>query len=273
MRSIIKKALIGICCALFFFISASRLAFFRHSFLENISSRLLYPFTTLASTCSDTIDRYRHRKASYAELEAKYHQLFDDYIAMLDGLIAERSLSKIYGETKDLALYTERYNLKEYVIARITVKNITQSEHYFIVNRGSRDGITKDMVALFHNHIVGRVMEVHDWHAKVMLITDQRSKVSGYTSKSHAPGILQGYNTPNQYNFTYVSHLFKVDDNDLIISSGQGLIFPEGFCLGKITFHSVKDKELYHVIEVKPLISLQSLKHCVLVSPQNIKPF
>ncbi|MCF7899852.1 hypothetical protein K9L05_04390, partial [Candidatus Babeliales bacterium] len=74
----------------------------------------------------------------------------------------------------------------------------------------------------------------YKYFSKILLITDKRSKVSVFANNTGAVGISIGKNKINSFNMGYVSHLSKIENQDLIISSGQGLIFPEGFCLGKI---------------------------------------
>ena len=43
-------------------------------------------------------------------------------------------------------------------------------------------------------------------------------------------------------------------------------MFPEGFCLGKIVSHVLQEKELYHRVEIEPLINLERLRYCLLTS-------
>jgi cell shape-determining protein MreC len=71
----------------------------------------------------------------------------------------------------------------------------------------------------------------------------------------------------------YVSHLASVVTDDLIFSSGQGLVFPEGFCLGKIVKQTLKEKALYYEIEIEPLVDLASLFFCLLTNQSKIDLF
>jgi cell shape-determining protein MreC len=61
-----------------------------------------------------------------------------------------------------------------------------------------------------------------------------------------------------------------VKDFDLVLSSGQGLIFPEGFCLGRIKQHELKEKELYHKVVLEPLVNLQTVGFCLLLKSSHI---
>ncbi len=240
--------------------------------MDSLAASCCYPWIALSGAISNRITHWHDDQAAYADIKTRYQALQKEYMAAIDDLIAANAERHTYVQSKDLVAFAERYNLTG-IIAHIMVKHVDDTAHYYLVNVGSRDGIKKDMVAVYQRHLIGRVTEVYDWYSKIMLITDEKSKVSAYTSKTHAPGIVQGYNVPTGCNFTYVSHLFQVVDNDLIISSGQGQIYPQGFCLGKIVWHSIKEKELYHYIELKPIINLHGLSHVMVIDPTMITQF
>jgi rod shape-determining protein MreC len=120
---------------------------------------------------------------------------------------------------------------------------------------------------------LGKVTEVYPHFSKVVLITDQNCKVSSFTNSTEARGIVIGHNDSNFCKMEYVSHLVDVFDDDLVFSSGQGLVFPEGFCLGKIVKHQHSHNMLYHEIEIEPLIKLKKLKFCLLTDQTKINLF
>lgn len=264
MHQLIKKILlwVGFGCLLLFM--ADRILFFKRSFLEQTAAKIAYPFYQMSGYVSSKIREITIEKDAYEIIRSKYEKLKIDYLEMVDEVIKLRATENTYQNIKELVEFRERFKFENKLMAKILVKNISADEHYYLVNRGLRDGVKKDMVALYQHHLVGRVCEVYDFYSKIKLITDQHSKVSAYTSKTRAAGIVQGYNCINRCNVTYVSHLFTVQDNDLVISSGQGLIFPEGFCLGKIVMHTLKEKELYHHIQIEPIINLQAIEYCLL---------
>jgi rod shape-determining protein MreC len=140
-----------------------------------------------------------------------------------------------------------------------------------LVDKGESSGIKKDMVAIYKFQILGRVTEAFSWYSKILLITDKKSKVAAYTNNTSAPGIVVGQNKTDTYQMVYTSHMHKIEPNDFIISSGQGLIFPEGFCLGKIKKHKVKG--LYYKITVEPLIDFNTLQYCLLTNQEKMNAF
>jgi rod shape-determining protein MreC len=272
MRSL-YKLLIGfiLSVGLLLFL-VDRIFFFKPSILERTAAKLLYPIYVCTGAISSQLADWKSSYESYATLRQRFDRQSKDYYEVLDELVMTRAAAEVYKNVKEIVEFKERYAVQA-LTSKILFRTLSDREHSFIVNRGLRDGVKKDMIAFYQRHIVGRVSEVFDFYSKITLITDQHCKIAAYSNKSRASGIVQGYNVINRCNFTYVSHLYTLNDNDLVISSGQGLVFPEGFCLGRIVVHSLQPKALYHHVEVEQLINFKAIKYCLLADNSTIKPF
>jgi cell shape-determining protein MreC len=66
----------------------------------------------------------------------------------------------------------------------------------------------------------------------------------------------------------YVSHLESVSVGDDVFSSGEGMVFPKGFALGKVI--SADKGDLFYTITVQPALDFQSLRYCTLIAKENI---
>ncbi len=144
---------------------------------------------------------------------------------------------------------------------------------------GSSQGIKKDMVALYCNAIVGRVTQVYPWYCKVCLVTDADCKIAALCLSSVAlakvgpekgvSGIHEGINDSLYTAMRYISHLESVNVADDVLSSGEGLIFPKGFALGKVV---AADKgELFYTITIQPALNFHTLRYCTLIAKENIQ--
>lgn len=271
MENVIKKFFIwvGLAGISLFFIN--RLFFFSPSFLEDFAAKITYPVVWVSSSLAQKVQEATQRKEKLESLMQRYQAMKIEYLELLIENTRLKATIRYDNLSKELREFQERYNFSSMILAKIIVKNITDDQHFFLLNKGTRDGIKKDMIALYKFHLVGRVTEVFDRYCKVILITDQTCKVSAYTSQTHSQGIVRGQNTFNRCTMHYVSHLFKVVDYDLILSSGQGLVFPEGFCLGRIIHHELKDKALYHEIEIEPIINFDAIEFCLLTDQSSFK--
>ena len=155
-----------------------------------------------------------------------------------------------------------KYNPQNGQIVQVLSRNLSEREHSLIVDAGSRHGVTSDMVVTYQNCLVGRVAEVFPLYSKVILITDKTCKVAAYCAKTRAAGIHVGSHEDHT-ELQRVNHLSPVEQGDLVLSSGEGLIFPAGFGLGHV--ETVSSDGLYQQVSVKPLIDGASLNYCMLL--------
>lgn len=272
MHPLFKKFLYAACFIALGTFTMRQLLYFQQGFFERTAAYLTYPFFSLGSAISNSIKQASTEKESYKILHMKYQKLQSDYLAAIDQIISLHATCHVHDNIKELLQFQERYTKPHGINAKVLTKTISAQEHSYLINRGSSDGVTVDSVALYQNHIIGRVTHVYGTYSKVLLITDRRCKVAAYSATTQASGIVQGSNTISCCDFTYVNHLFSINDNDLIISSGQGLVFPEGFCLGRIVVHALKPKDLYHYVQIEPMVNFEALQYCTIIDPATIKP-
>ena len=124
------------------------------------------------------------------------------------------------------------------------------------------------MIALHTNNLIGKVTEVYPYYSKVMLVTDPHCNVAAYCSSNGVKGIHHGLKKGTT-TLSYVDHRDEVVQDDLVISSGEGGLFPRGFALGRIAYS--ESPGYGRSLVVKPLIDLTQLEYCCIV-PNTISP-
>lgn len=272
-QKIKRLLLITISILCFSWYVTNRTVYFYEGFLERVGSTCVYPFLWASSIINNGLLNISQKKQSYQALEAQNQELQKSYDALQGALIKAHSSIQFAQDTQEILEFKKRFDLSNAMLAKILVKNISPEEHTVILNRGSRDGVKKDMVAIYKLQIVGKVIHVTEYYSKLQLITDKECKVASHANTTGAGGIITGTNEINRCHFDYVSYINPVESEDLIFSSGQGMVFPEGFCLGKISKLITHDKALYHTIEVTPLIDLTTLAYCLLTDQTKITLF
>ena len=221
------------------------------------------------------------------ELEKKIDDLKKEYEQVCAENIALKAFSHYKEETKELYSFNKRYLLEHGHVGQILARHFSLNNQFFLVDLGSSQGIEKDMVALYGNAIIGKVVQVYPWYCKVCLITDMDCKISVVCLpsvksscsvknrnialelvKKSASGIHEGINAMTHTVIRYVSHLESVKIGDDVFSSGEGLIFPRGFALGQVI---AADKgDLFYTVTVQPMIDFQALRYCTIIAKENI---
>jgi len=243
--------------------------FISFSWLNTFASYLTYPVLAFQKSVIEPWHARATNNQSVSELEAKLDHLKNQYQHMCAENISLRVSQKYQNDIYELIDFKQRYNPTFGVIAQVLTKHAADDAHYFLVAAGSQKGVKQDMVAIYKSFLVGKVTEVYPWYSKVSLITDERCKIAAYCEKTNACGIHEGCNGSRATALKFVSHLDTVEPDELVVSSGKGLVFPQGFALGRIK--TVTQEELFHVIEVEPLIDLLALDYCMIIDKGTIE--
>jgi len=151
-------------------------------------------------------------------------------------------------------------------IARIIAHDPSTWNKSFVIDLGSDDGVEQDSPVISEQGIVGRVLEVMPKHSRVLLLTDKESSISGIDQRSRVSGVIQGTGR-NELRYGYVSAGEDVQSDDLIVSSGLGGIYPEGYAIGTVVKKTQSENGLNEDIQVVPSVDFGALDYVFVLSP------
>ena len=157
----------------------------------------------------------------------------------------------------------------EAIPAQVVVHDPSGWFQTLIVDKGALDGVGADMPVVNDEGVVGRVMDVSEHYARVVLITDPASAIDGMIERNRMRGVLAGKDASSCL-LKYVRGNFDVQMGDLIITSGKDGVFPKGLRLGRVKGVRKDPVALFQIIEVEPAARLGALEE-VLVSKRMIE--
>lgn len=263
-----KKLCIVIGIVIVFFIFRCPL-FFTYSLVKDVSSCFLYPVLRVQQFIVEHINQWSEQRGVVSGLRQTCALLKKENKYLCAENIALQACVYYAQEIDEIVQFKNRYNAKNAVVAQVLVRHLSENDQFFLVNAGANTGIKKDMVALYDNCLLGKVVEVYPWYCKVCLITDSGCNVAAVCAGTGVSGILEGGNTTDALQLNYVSHLCSVKEGDMVLSSGEGLVFPYGFGLGKMS--CVTKGDLFYTITVAPLVDFYSLRYCLLCAKEEIE--
>jgi rod shape-determining protein MreC len=100
-----------------------------------------------------------------------------------------------------------------------------------LVNAGARDGVARGQAAMTGEGLVGRVSEVGERTARVLLLTDLNSHVPVMLEGSNERALLDGDNS-GRPRLVFVEPKAELEIGDRIVTSGSGGVFPPGLPVG-----------------------------------------
>jgi rod shape-determining protein MreC len=148
-----------------------------------------------------------------------------------------------------------------FVTARIIADTGGAFVRSLLVNAGTRDGVRKGQIAMTAQGMVGRVAEIGERQARVLLITDLNSRIPVMIESSRERAMLAGDNAERP-RLQYLGTNVRVEVGDRIVTSGHGGAFPPGLPIGVVA--AASDWE----VRVQPYVDMSRLEFLRLVDFQ-----
>lgn len=155
-----------------------------------------------------------------------------------------------------------------YIAARVIFSGIRQWPEILVLDKGSLDGIRKDMAVRTPEGLAGKVTEVAPNFSRVLSLTDVRFSASVRLQDTRVEGVLTGRGDSSS-SLKYISAERDVKAGALLITSGLDGVFPKGIPVGTVRSVS-KGDELFLKIDVTPIIEPSRIEEVLIVgAPTN----
>lgn len=239
MRSFYKKTVILVVAVITVFLLAIFAAQGKYQFaimeravttvlapIEYVVAKVGYSFRNVSTSSWQLITAYRENEALRTEIE----ELRQTSVNVTE-IQAENARLRAMLEYKK---GTPQF---DFVTAAVVARDPGTWTSTIVINRGTADGITKDMPVVTPKGLVGSVVQVYANTAKVQLILDPRSAVGAIVQRpeSRVAAIVEGNGAqplvPRMVNLSRDADIIK---GDKIITSGFGGIYPKGLLIGEV---------------------------------------
>jgi rod shape-determining protein MreC len=254
---LIRFFFVLLCCFM-----VNRLFFFSPGVAEVTSSYILYPVIKMQKFFTDPVHNYFVRTLDIRQLQEQVDAMQEkneDLQAQIIALFTTIDFENRSQETRDFA---KKYDFSQQKLVQVLMRSFDDAGHVCFVDAGAQHGVNLNMIAVYKNNIVGRVIHVDPWYSQIALITDKRCKIAVSCAQTKTVGIYQGNNSL-QPSLEFVPHYEKLMIGDMLMSTGQGLVYPQGFAIGTIEDFAIDD--VAYQIKIQPLIDVQQLDYLYLV--------
>ena len=130
------------------------------------------------------------------------------------------------------------------------------------IDRGWRDGVSRDAVVVNGDGLVGHVIDAGAHDAHVLLVIDPSSNVPAYLRGTRTWGIVTG--TWQHIRMKYIGQDVKVHSGDTVMT-GKGQIYPEGIIIGTVREVDRRDNALYQSAVNVPAVDFDGLTHVLVL--------
>jgi len=165
-----------------------------------------------------------------------------------------------------------RSEIKKMVAEVISVDSDPYS-HQIVINRGAGDGVYEGQPVLDALGIVGQILHVGQTSSRVILISDISHAVPVRVQRNGLRLLASGSGQIDRLIHNFVPQSADIKIGDLLVSSGLGGKYPEGYPVAKVSFVSNDESREFVRVFSAPVAQIDRLRYLLLLSekePQSI---
>ena len=196
------------------------------------------------------------------ELESQVNELTEE-----NSLLAQNKYE--LERLRDLYQLDQDYSSYEKIAANVIGKDSGNWFDIFTINKGSKDGIKKDMNVISGGGLVGIVTDVGKDYAKVRAIIDDESSVSVSFANTSDTGIVSGdlkLMDDGVMNVTEVLKDAKVTEGDMVVTSKISDKFVQGILVGYVTNIKLDSSELTQSGQIIPVVDFKHIDEVLVIT-------
>ena len=196
------------------------------------------------------------------ELESQVNELTEE-----NSLLAQNKYE--LERLRDLYQLDQDYSSYEKIAANVIGKDSGNWFDIFTINKGSKDGIKKDMNVISGGGLVGIITDVGKDYAKVRAIIDDESSVSVSFANTSDTGIVSGdlkLMDDGVMNVTEVLKDAKVTEGDMVVTSKISDKFVPGILVGYVTNIKLDSSELTQSGQIIPVVDFKHIDEVLVIT-------
>lgn len=200
-------------------------------------------------------------------LENEVSRLQSQIIDLEQQLAEKQILEELLG-------FAQASTQNSYVGSMVIGRDPNPFLHYIIIDKGTDDGLRKDMPVITQAGLVGRVDAVIANAARVQLISDPNSVVNVTIQNQKINAQLNGSLT-GEINLEMIPQDIVIQPGDVVLTSGLGGSFPANILIGQIISVRKLENDLFQSATVQPVVDFAELQAVLVINnfrPVNIAP-
>jgi len=136
-----------------------------------------------------------------------------------------------------------------------------------IIDKGKNQGMREKMPVITPRGIVGQIVEIDQWHSKVMIINDTNSSIDVNVDGKNTRGLLEGTGQ-NILKLKYVIKNDAIEIGDKLFTSGKDGIFPKGIPVGIVMTADRNKPGIFADVDVMPYNNFKQLDEVLIIKKQ-----
>ncbi|MBE6046865.1 MAG: rod shape-determining protein MreC [Clostridium sp.] len=241
--------------------------------IESMAGDTLNPIQRVAYNMNRGLKDFVDIILNFSSVRAENKELVKENEELKNKLTEDSDLKEENERLKSLLELKNQNENYNYVATNIIAYAGSGVVDGYVIDKGSNDGIKKNMVVVAGSGLVGQVSTVGKNWSVVQTIINENINVSVMIESTREnTGILQGYaNNSNEY-LLKVSNLpidSQVEEGDQIITSGLGMLYPKEIRVGEVISVEEDKVKVMKTAIVRPSVDFNKLEELCVIVPKD----
>ena len=262
--SSLHRLLLVLCfSALLIFVDHSLQSFERvRGYLQTMISPLQY----LANTPKQMINWATENVVTRRQLMAENQQYKIGELRLHEQLLQLDIVKQENQRLRSLLASPLRSGIRKMVTEILSVDSDPYT-HQVVINRGANDGVYEGQPLLDEQGIVGQIHTVGTNSSRVLLITDVTHGVPVRVQRNGIRLIASGNGRIDRLIHNHVPHSADIRQGDILVTSGLGGKYPEGYPVAKVSQVSQDESRPFAQVYSQPIAKIDRLRYLLLLWP------
>jgi len=179
-----------------------------------------------------------------------------------------RTVEDIYFENKRLKnlLSFKQKSPYKVIAAMVIARSADSWSSLIIIDKGSYQGLRRGLAVVSYLGLVGRVVELTQNTAKIMLINDPNIGVAAIVQRSRQQGAVSG-TMGSSLIMRYLPRDADIKVSDTVLTSGLTEVYPKGLLIGTVVSVGEEFSGLSRYAIIKPAVNLANIEEVLIVTP------
>lgn len=212
---------------------------------------------------SDNVGEYFGLKRVNRELAEENARLRELLLANPKSILDSLDQFTIEADTAD----TMEYVLRS---AEIVRNNIRQANNFFMINKGSKDGIRAEMGVVSPSGVVGKIRSVSRNYSEGISLLNTRNSFSAKHKSSNRIGTVQWDGLdPKVAKLLFITPDVNMQVGDSIVTSSFNAVFPKELIIGTVKSSQKDANNTYLNIEIALSVDFGKLSYVYVI--ENVR--
>ena len=260
-----RLVLVLFCSALLIFFDHKMASFEGvRGYLQSMVSPLQY----LATTPKQLLDWSVENITTRRQLIGENQQLKSNELVFKEQAIQHSIVKQENDRLRSLLSLPVRADAKRMGAEILSVDGDPYS-HQVVINRGVNDGVHEGQAVIDAQGIVGQVLHAGTITSRILLLTDVSHAVPVRIQRNGIRLVANGTGTIDRLTHNHVPHSYDVRVGDLLVTSGLGGKYPEGYPVARVTAVKKDESRPFAQVQSEPIAQINRLRYLLLLWPEH----